>query len=550
MKKTLFYIVLGAILITSCAKKAGQNTEHVLNTRLSSHPLTLDPSTASDRSGNEVLRNLMEPLIRFDETDDGTPVIVGGGAKSWTVSEDHRIYTFILNDNYWSDGKPVTAQDYAYGITRSVDPKTDCPYTTFLYPLKNAPEIIAGTASLDSLGVETPDDKTLVLTLTNPLSYFLNIIGQRTYYPQRKDLVEKYKDAYGKTHETIAFSGPYVLAEWNHAEGNSSLKYTKNKKYWNNKNVQIDTVNCIVGSAKYSDFLEKKLDMYSTSDRTKRAELIKDPSILYYASVLPRTSYLATNAGPSSLFRNTKIRRAVSVALDRAEYIDFVYGGTQVLASAFIPVSLNIGGQPFNSKKTGWLTKLQDDIEDPRALFIEGMQELGLGSDPSKVTLTISRGSTSASAHQSAKFLKQNLGLVLGCNVNIDLTTWAKFSKALKTGEFEAGILSWGADYDDPLTFLEIFWSKSSIYAIGWQDAEYDSLIEQAQYEADQDKRKELLTRAEEILVYEQAVAIPISYSTSHQFVHDYVEGTPVYYFNTMGFQRYKINEQKKQKEI
>ena len=166
------------------------------NTYMSADPTTLDSVKGNDTYGWSVLLNIMEPLTRMDE-QDGETVRVPAGAKSWESNDDGTVWTFTLNDNKWSDGEPVTAEDYVYGIKRTLDPESGSLNSYLITCIKNGKAVNNGEMSVDELGVKAVDDKTLKITLEQPTPYFLSLTDTRAMLPERQDIVEKYGDTYG-----------------------------------------------------------------------------------------------------------------------------------------------------------------------------------------------------------------------------------------------------------------------------------------------------------------------------------------------------------------
>ena len=178
------------------------DAEQYFNTSMGSDPSTLDSVKGNDMYGNSILLNIMEPLTRLDEKD-GENVRVGAGAESWESNEDGTVWTFKLRDNQWSDGEAVTAEDYAYGITRTLDPEAGSPNAYLITCIKNGVAVNNGEKPVSELGVKAVDDKTLEITLESPTPYFLSLTDTRAMFPLRKDIVEKYGETYGAEKDNI-----------------------------------------------------------------------------------------------------------------------------------------------------------------------------------------------------------------------------------------------------------------------------------------------------------------------------------------------------------
>ena len=209
------------------------------NTYLATEPSTLDTIKGNDMYGWEINKNTLEPLTRLVEKD-GKQEREGAGAESWEPNEDGTVWTFKLRDNKWSDGQAVTAADYAYGITRTLDPDAGSPNSFFTAPfIKNGQKVVNGEVGVEELGVKAVDDKTLEITLEAPTPYFMSITDTRACYPVRQDIAEKYGETYGSELESLIFNGPFKVDSWTH---NSEITLVKNDQYWDKDNVKLDNV--------------------------------------------------------------------------------------------------------------------------------------------------------------------------------------------------------------------------------------------------------------------------------------------------------------------
>ncbi|HLR20501.1 MAG TPA: peptide ABC transporter substrate-binding protein, partial [Tissierellaceae bacterium] len=209
----------------------GENidSEQYFNFVLNAEPSTLDPSKGSDIYSWKVLQNIMEPLTRLEEDENQEMELKPAGAKEWEISDDGLVWTFDLVENEWSDGEPVTANDYEFGAKRSVDPETASPFAFLMTSIKNADEIIEGDMDPDELGVKALDDNTLEITLKHPTPYFDQLTYQRVLLAQREDIVEEHGDTFGSEPDTLVYNGPFVLSQWAH---NSEVVLEKNDNYW------------------------------------------------------------------------------------------------------------------------------------------------------------------------------------------------------------------------------------------------------------------------------------------------------------------------------
>ena len=525
------------------------DADQFINTFTDSHPNTLDPSRGSDQYGNDVIINILEPLVRLQDKEGslGDTEYAPAGAESWDISEDGLTYTFHVREgNKWNDGEPVTAKDYEYGILRSIDPSTACPYANLCFYIKGAEEVFnkklaAGEEpDFSNVGVKALDDKTLEIKLVNPTAFFLDLVTQRVFFPQRKDWVEKYGDTYATSPETSPQCGPFILKDW---VVNSEQNFVKNENYWDKDEVKLSKYKVSIikdNNTVYNALKTGEVDYANVSDPKWKSQFLDNPDYYSLVRSRPDTTYMLFNLSSDSHISNPKMRQALSIALDRQELIDACYNGVPTPAYDFVPPAVTCQFKEFNKDGEGWVKKLMEDNPDPKALFIEGMKEANLGEDPSKVTIRLLASGTSQDARTSSEFVQQNFQEVLGCNVEVDNQEWSQFINIVQTGkDFDLAWLAWNADYNDPSNFLETCYSKTAAYpAVAYKNEEFDSLIEQAMTEQDTDKRIEILHNAEKIAVYDDPAFMPIVHRISQTFRRAYIRDAAYSFFSTMGMSR------------
>lgn len=506
-----------------------------INSYMAMQPTTLDPAKCADAYGIGIIFDTLEPLIRIGDNKEGGSTFMPAAAEKWEVSKDQLTYTFHLRDGMtWTDGQPLTSKDFAYAIRRGADPATAAPYAQWFYYIKNGQQIVEGKEKPDKIGVATPDDKTLVITLDHPVPYFLSIVSQRSFFPQREDLVKKYGDKYATTVETSPACGPFILKNW---VNNSSMTLEKNPKYWDAKNVKVDKLNIKIiqdENAIYNALDSGELDMASVSDPKRREAFKNDKRFFMVASESAGTSFLMCNNKKGHATANAKIRQAISACIDRQDYINSTMDGVPRPAYEFVPKNINIGDQVYN-KGDGPIKALIAEVKDPKALFLEGMKEENLGDDPSKVTIHFLGSGDSPKVRLMSEFIQQALESKIGCKVNIENLDWNSFYKKATSGEFDLASLSYGAQYNDPSDFMNLWVSDQAIFQLDWKNEEYDKLVKSCDTEADQAKRAEAFHKAETILLKDQAIIIPLVHGVGYTFFRTYVRGVSVNNFNTRG---------------
>lgn len=507
---------------------------------IGAEPVTLDAQVGQDSYGKTIIENVYEPLVQIHETGENKLEVEPAGAESYDVSEDGTVYTFHLRDFNWEDGQPVTAGDYEYGIKRTADPNTAAEAAFLLEPIKNFVQVNSGEMPVDELGVKAIDDKTLEITLENPAEYFIKIVPYRVMYPQRKDMVEKYGDQFGSSVDGIISCGPFKVTDWTH---NSELNLVKNESYWNADNIKLEKANYRISNdinTTGNAFEVGEIDSMSTSIKEWTDRLDDKEGTHWVPFVRPTLDFMTINT-EDKLMSNQKIRQAIQVALDRDGLNKQVYAGVNTDCTGWVPPTVNLGEKPY-AEQIGFepLTDLVKSVKDPKALFVEGLEELGMDPDPSKVTLEYKVSNTS-DLKAANEYIQANLKEALGVNVNIVTLEWPVLSSDMDKGNFQIAYSAWSTDYDDPYAMLSIFMKGAGVLTTNWDDPEFDKLVKEASQTTDMKEAAQKYGEAEKILI-DASPVIPIANVTHHKFRYDYLKGLPVSELDTTGL-RYVYTE-------
>ncbi|QQY79326.1 peptide ABC transporter substrate-binding protein [Keratinibaculum paraultunense] len=486
-------------------------------------PQAIDPSKSSDIYSADILNEITEGLVRLEVGEDGGDVIAPAGAEDWDVSDDGLVWTFHLRDYEWEDGEPVTAHDFEYGMKRTINPETASVYAFLLYPIKNAEACNSGEKDLDELGVKAIDDKTLEITLEGPCAYFDKLLAFKTMYPQRKDLVEQWGDKVGSEAEYTISCGPFKLTEWTHK---SELVLEKNENYWDADTVKLEKITYKViedPSTAYNMLSNGQIDICGVSKPEWLEKFKQRDDLVYVSEYQPSVAYQFFNQDVK-LFSNANVRKAFILAIDREELLDVLYYGIGEPAYGWIPPVMKVGDKTYRDVVDEPLKKLKEENPDPKELLIKGLEELGMDPDPSKITVTMLQSGTDAESRRFAEYYQQAYETVLGINVEAEYMDWPVFLDRVQSANYELAGMGWNGDYDDPMTFMDMWITGSGMSDIQWSNKEYDELIKKAQTSLDDEERLECFKRAEEILLYEDGCISPIIYRKSSRFQYDYVK--------------------------
>lgn len=547
----LSIVMVFSVFATGCGKNQTNTKGATNNTQKDSEqylnffgaePNTLDPGIASIDTAWVAQSPIYEGLTRITVDEKGNHKIEPGVAETWEANEAGTEFTFHLRKNAkWSDGTPVTANDFVYSLRRVVDPKTGSKYNTFFNPfIVNASEIVKGEKKPEDLGVEAVDDNTLKIYLVKPTPYFIQLSYFPTLKPVKKEAVEKYGDKYGSEAEQIVGNGPYILKEWVH---NGHLAFEKNPNYWDKDNVFVEKMTWKIVDDKNSRMnalFAGEVDSGGVTDADWKAKFDATGDYNFISIKDAGCDYLMFNQN-DKYFKNLKIRRAFSAVLDRDSYVKAVDKGVSIPAYEYIPDTISIGNDNFRQKvgDPKFIRKMQQEIGDAKAYLVEGLKEEGLDPDPAKMEITISLRGTNDYVKRQADWLIEEYKNKLGVTVKCDMMQYQVFYQKIDAGEFQLGNAGWVADYNDPSTFIDFHHSETGYYPkAGLVNKELDEIIAKAGSITDNDERAKLYIRAEEILLYENCAFIPLTHGKGSTYRRKYVQGmmSPTFgYFDYKG---------------
>jgi len=489
----------------------GAFAEVVFNRGNSADPESLDPHKTSTVYEANILRDLFSGLT----VQNAKAEVIPGAAESWTVSPDGKVYTFKLRaDGKWSDGTPVTANDYVFSWRRLVDPATAAEYAYMLAPVVNAEAITKGEKKSDELGVKAIDDNTFEVTLNAPTPYFLEMLTHQATYAVSKANVDKFGADFIKPGNLVS-NGAFMLAEF---VPNDHVKVVKNPNFYDVANVKLDTVNYIPTedrSTAMKRFEAGELDSNDDIPTEQLADLKAKfgPQVrigpylgtYYYVFKLPKDPWT-----------NVKLRHAISMAIDRDYLAEKVWQNTMIPAYSFVPPG--IGG--YETKTTDYAEMSQIDREDAAKKILT---ELGYGPDkPLKLEI---RYNTSENHKNSAVAIQEQLK-PLGIEVTLlNTDTKTHYAHLENHGDFDVARAGWIADYKDPENFLALCKTGTGNNYGEYTNKEYDDLLAAAAASADPAERMKKLSEAEAVGVARDLCVLPLLYYGYHTVVSDKLKG-------------------------
>ena len=527
MKKTIrLVLALTVVLSLFAAIPVGAGAEgQTINALITSAPSTLDCARFLGIIDRNILHSITEPLTRIENG-----IVTPAGAESWTVSDDGLTYTFTLRENRWDDGERVTAGDYVYALRREADPKNAWSFASDFFSIANFEAAFNGEAALSEIGAAAEDDSILIITLNAPNPAFLSTVD---IFPCRESNVEAFGDSYGSEAGTVSSCGPFKLDTWVH---NSELSFSRNAQYWDAEHVQLDgfTDQIIPDESAQMASLENGSLDYATVSTPEYAAKFDARDDLYVLNITTdRTAMIVFNC-EDPVLSSAKIRQAFSLALDRELIIEITNGGLGSPAYGLVPTVCYVGDVNFReATKEPLLAFLGND---PAALLLKGMEEAGLGSDPSKLTLKFTWRDTSATGRTYAELYQQMWEDALGVKIEIDFNESALAS--IREGNYQIGSVCWGSTYE-PLFQLSR-WSTGG--QSRWVSADYAALVSEGSASMDDAARLAKYQQAEAMLVTEAAIA-PTYYNATQTYAYTHVGGIPTNPFDTTGMKTFFINK-------
>lgn len=534
------------------APSAGGPFEITLN--IASEPQSIDPALNSAVDGAIMLGHMFEGLMKWKDSGVETPGSDGtctnaelteGQAESYekVVNDDGTVtYTFkIRSDARWSDGKPVTAGDFVYSWQRLVTPETTADYNYMIDSVVNANEIMAGDMDPTELAVSAPDDSTFVVTLTSDLPYFLEVCAFPATFPVRQDVTTKDdgtpNDQWTFDVATYLCNGPYKLTAWNH---NSEIVMEPNEQYYDAANLGPDKITFKLmddQNAMLSGFNSGELDFIEDVPQAELPDLIAsgDLKIVDYIG-----TYYVCYQTQKAPFDDPRVRQAFTLAVDRTFIVDKVTQAGQVPANGFVPAGVyDAAGSTGDDFRTvgGAYYSIEGDADYSYEANCEKARELlaDAGYPNGEGFPVVEYLYNTSDAHKAVAEALQNMWETeLGVKVTLNNQEWAVFLQTRKDGNYSIARNGWIADYNDPMSFLDMWLTGGGNNDAQYANADYDAKIQEAKNTTDPAARMKLMHEAENIIMGQDWALNPLYFYTQKYMLSDRVGGmfyTPLGYF-------------------
>jgi oligopeptide transport system substrate-binding protein len=522
----IFTLIFSLFSLESCKKKvAVEQVPQEFTYNISAEPQFLDPGKATGIPEFTVLLNLFDGLTRYDATNTIMPSI----AEKWDIDTTNTKYTFYLKKGLkWSNGDPLTAKDFEFAWKRALSPELASEYAYQLWYLKNGEAYNTGKIKdSETVGVKATDDYTLSVELTSPTPYFLSLLTFTTYLPVDKKVVEANPD-WAKSAQDFVSNGPFVMKDWIPQD---KIIIEKNPNYWDSSKVRITKITLTMvtsGTTELAMFESDQLD-FAVNPPPVEFERLKKENKLTIEPYIGTYYYMFNTTKPP--FNDIKVRRALTLAIDRKSIVDNITKGGQIPALAFVPFGIKDANSDKEFRDEGGNFYTDNNFDEAKGLLAEAGYPDGKGFPKFKLLYNTNE------VHQTiAQAIQQMWKEKLGIECELTNQEWQVYLDNRDKLNFDIARAGWIGDYADPNTFLDLFMSGSGNNDTGWTNKNYDELITKAKTANDYLLRMTDLHQAESILM-DNLPIMPIYFYTRPVLVKPWLKG---YIASSLGYTDFK----------
>ncbi|MBC2258426.1 peptide ABC transporter substrate-binding protein [Listeria booriae] len=524
-------ILLLGVVIAACGGSKGDKqqastseTKQAIKVTSAGEIATLDSALYSDTFSSDAIGQISEGLYRVNPDNEAE---LGIAKAEPTVSADKKVYTFQLRDDAkWSNGDPVTAADFVYAFQKVVNPKTASPSSNQLDVIKNANLIRNEKADSNTLGVKAINDKTLEITLENPIPYLPKLLTGTPFLPQNEKFVTSTGSKYGTSSDTVLSNGPFLLKDWSGI--GTSWIYIKNKDYWDAKNVKLNKVSTQVAKdAGAGVNLYETGDVQYTALTDEFVQKYKNDKA-YHSDSKSLIGYLGFNEDRAST-GNVRLRKALSMAFDKEAYTNTILGDGSKPLNGYIPT--DFAKDPANNKdfraENGDLVTF--DPDKAKSEWATAKKELGVD----KLTLEILSSDTEVSK-KTVEFLQSEIQKNLpGITIKLKSVPLKNRLALTTAGDYDIFYGTWSPDYSDPINFLEVYQSDGGLNFSKYKSKTYDAGLNavKSTYATEPEKRWDEMLTLEKQLIQTDAVIAPFYQGATAYLLDPNVKGVQIYPF-------------------
>ena len=512
-QKIVLNILLASMLacFASCKSSADKgkrkaislaSSNQVMKINIVNEPGNLDPRKARSLQDINLSKMFMEGLTRIRKDEEPTMA----AAKSVDVSEDGLTYTFKMRDSEWSNGNKVTSYDFAYAWKRVLSPDFASDYASQLFVIKNGQDVKKGDLPFSLLGVTTPDAETLVVNLESPVPYFLKLVALPVFYPVNHQ-VDKRNPNWAYSVDTYVGNGPFKMSVWNHRD---KIVATKNPSYWDAESVNLQEIEMLMVSQDTglkmfeNNEIQWEGSPYSFIPPDSLHQLKKE----HMLNSMPAlgTYWIQSNTLKGPL-QSKEIRKALALAINRQDIVEFVTQGNQKPATGVVPMSLGL------QEESAYFE--DGDVRGAVAALEQGLADLNIEKEALNEIKLSYRGNEMS--NKIAQVIQQQWFDTLGVNIQLQPLEAKVYVEKLSRRDFDLACHDWLADVADPINFLALFSSKNvGINASSWESPEFSQAIQSSFIAKDKSERREILKNAEKMIMD----AMPVMPILNHSFIY------------------------------
>jgi len=507
--KTKFFNYLFVSLFLSLASCSNAVTDKraslsKITINIQEEPSTLDHRKARLSYDYNTIRSFNDGLFRTDKEGKPAPAL----AESYTVSSDMKTYVFKLKKTSWSNGVALSAHDFIYSWKSTLNKNFPAPNASLLFPIKNAEKIKEGSLPASMLGVYADGDLTLVVELERPVPFFTDLLTIPIYFPLNESVDQAHPD-WSTSADHYVCSGPFKMVNWKHK---NEIQAVKNEYYWDCDQVKIETLNMVMVDAVTAFSMQQNGELSwvgapFSNLPPEALEMLKAKGVLQKDPFLA-TNWIRTNTNHTPL-NNRDFRHSLALSINRNDITQHVLQGEAAVATGIVPVSMGIQQKPYFT---------DNDEEKAMQLLSSALKQMNLTKETlPQLKLTFA---CTENNEKVATAIQDNWRKVLGLNVVLEPVESKIYIDKIGKGDYQLACGRWGADFNDPISFLDVFKTRScGTNNTGWENPDYISAIEETYKYLDFEKRKPGLAKAEQILINDMPV-IPV-YHFTMLHVHD-----------------------------
>lgn len=520
----MLVVAMSASVLTACGTKTnddskgtpnksaypGTTEENAITVNITSEPPQLFSVTTTDTTSFSVIRHVLENMVELDENDN----VIPGVAKEWKVSDDGLVYTFDLRDDMkWTNGEKVTANDFVFAWKSLLTPSFASDYAYFGYVFKNGQAYNEGKVDASEVGFKALSDYKLEVTLENPAPYFINTLAFGVFAPLNEKAYNQFGESYGTDFDKMAYNGPFKITSWEHE---SKLVLEKNADYPDKDKIALDKITMVMindTNASLNSFKAGEIDLTGINgDQVKLLKTEKYPVNTYDDG---SCFYLEYNLTDKQL-QNANLRKALTYAVDKQAFVDSIVKNDSKAATSYTAPALNGNKKKF-AEEVGKLVPVVD-VNKAKEFYAKALEELGVD----KVELTMICDDTDV-AVKNAAFVQEQLKTNLGVTIKVESMPFKSRLERMSNKDFSLVFAGWGPDYNDPMTFLDVFQTGNGNNHTSYTNPDYDALLDKARKELDKDARFGYLMDLEKTLMNDLPIG-PIYWRSRDYVVSGKVE--------------------------